>query len=147
MKAIVLGTRALVEEYEPYEPFFEFYEHGIRDLVKEAVLIHSTTSPFARSYHPKGLVEKVVSDFGYAFDCYLDSCEEVDAIPLYDEQFLTGNLDVIRYAAHCVEDAVANLFRPHLPTRYFEVVDDHQGEALRPRWIGSDLLVHVRLLS
>jgi hypothetical protein len=141
MKAIVLGTRSLIEEYERYEPFFGFYEHGIRDLVKEDVLSHSTTSPFATTHHPSSLVETVPADYGYAFDCYRESCEEEEAKPQYDEQFLAGNLDVIRYAAHGVEEAVANLFRPHLPTRY------RQGEALRPRWIGSDLRVHVRLLN
>ncbi|MBB5409333.1 hypothetical protein HDG34_003274 [Paraburkholderia sp. HC6.4b] len=146
MKAIVLDTRPLVNEYREYEPFFAFYENGIRDLLKEAVLIHSTSSPFSTTWHPKGLVGKVEADFDYALDCYRDSCEET-AMPLFDERFLFSNLDVIRFAAQSMEDAVEKLFRLHLPTRFFEIADEHQGQAFSPRWIGSDLLVHVRLLS
>jgi hypothetical protein len=150
MKAIVLDTRSLVNEYREYEPFFAFYENGVRDLLKEAVLIHSMSSPFssgATAYHPRGLVGKVEADFDYALDCYHDSCDGEDATPLFDERFLFSNLDVIRFAAHSMEDAVEKLFLQHLPTRFFEIADDHQGPAFRPRWIGSDLLVHVRLLS
>ncbi|WP_233875048.1 hypothetical protein [Paraburkholderia adhaesiva] len=147
MKAIVLDTRPIVNEYREYEPFFVFYEHGIRDLLKEAVLIHSTNSPFSLACHPKGLVGKVEADFDYALDCYRDSCDEEEFMPLFDERFVFSNLDVIRFAAQSMEDAVERLFRLHLPTRFFEIADDHQGQAFRPRWVGSDLLVHVRLLS
>lgn len=152
MKPIILDTRALLLEYAQYSPLFAFYEMGLKDLVREAVITRSFNSPYTTQYHPghrytRGLSAKVTMDFEFALDHHHDLFGEDSPLALYNLDFALNNIKSIGIIAEAMEQEVDRLLFQHLRTRLFEIAQEGSGEQMLPRWIGSDLAVFIRTLS
>jgi hypothetical protein len=152
MTPIILDTRALLQEYADFAPFFQFYEMGLRDLIREAVITRSFNSPYTTQYHPghrysQGLAAKVKMDFEFALDHHHDSFGADTPVALYNLKSALNNIEVIGQIAEAMERSVDDLLFMHLRTKLFEIAQEGSGEAVRPRWIGPDLAVFIRMLS
>jgi hypothetical protein len=152
MKPIILDTRSLIRDFQEYAPFFEFYDSGLKDLVREAVLTRSFNSPYTTNYHhghryARGLAAKVMEDFEYAIDRHHDLYGEQSLRDILNQDRALSNLGVIRFVAEEMEQAADALLQQHLRTKLFEIAQDSVGEQMRPRWVGSDLLVFIRFLT
>ncbi|WP_144106669.1 hypothetical protein [Paraburkholderia sp. BCC1886] len=151
MTPLVLDTRSLIREYAEYMPFFAFYEMGIKDVIRDAVLTRSFNSPYTtNSFHghrtARGFVAKVLDDFEFALDHYSELGETAPHSPLLALECAAENLAVIRFVAAEIELAADTLLHQHLATRLFEIAQDGSRPSLQPRWIADDLLVFVRTL-
>jgi hypothetical protein len=152
VKPIILDTRSLFRDYKEYAPFFEFYESGLKDLIRDAILTRSFNSPYTSFLHhghryARGLVAKVTEDFEYALDIHSDRYGDWSSRGIYDVDRAWANRSMIQFVAGEIEQAADTLLNQHLRTRLFEIAQEGSGQALLPRWIGQDLLVFVRLLS
>lgn len=152
MKPIILDTRALLQEYAKYAPLFAFYDMGLKDLIREAVITRSFNSPYTTQLHPghryaKGLASKVKEDFEYALDNHHDVYGEESMIELFNVKFALDNLWSIKIVAEAMEQEVDRLLFHHLRTRLFEIAQEGSGAQMLPRWIGPDLAVFIRTLS
>jgi hypothetical protein len=152
MRPLVMDARALLDEYASYAPLFRFYEGGLKDLLKEAVITRSFNSPYTTQYHPghrysRGLARKVMADFEFALDHHHDLFGDVTPVALYNLEFAKNNLDAIAMVALSVEEEVDKFLFHHLRTRLFEIAQEGSGEVFLPRWSGQDLLIFIRLLS
>jgi hypothetical protein len=147
-----MDARPLLEEYETYAPLFAFYQWGLKDLIKEAVVTRSFNSPYTTQYHlghthPKGLANKVMTDFEFALDHHHDLFGEETPVALYNLEFALNNITAIRFVADAIEDEVDKFLHYHLRTRLFEIAQEGSGEQFLPRWSGRDLLIFIRCLS
>lgn len=152
MRPLIMDARPLLAEYETYAPLFAFYQGGLKDLIKEAVITRSFNSPFSQEYHrgmryPRGLAHKVVTDFEFALDNHHDLCAGNTPASLFSLEFATENRDAIRMVAEMVEEEVDKFLQYHLRTRLFEIAQDGYGYQHWPRWSGRDLIVYVRTLG
>jgi hypothetical protein len=152
MRPLIMDARALLEEYASYAPLFAFYQNGIKDLIQEAVVTRSFNSPFTTQYHlglryPKGLAQKVMTDFEFALDNHHNLFGEESSIALYNLEFAQNNLDAIRMVAEMVEEEVDKFLQQHLRTRLFEIAQEDSDAQFLPRWSGRDLLIFIRTLS
>lgn len=152
MTPIILDTRALLYEYAEFAPLFAFYELGLKDLVREAVITRSFNSPYTTQYHPghrytRGLAAKVMMDFEFAIDHHHQLYGEDSGVGLYDFQFALDNIRTIGGVAQEIEKEVDALLFQHLRTRLFEIAQEGFGNTMLPRWIGPDLAIFIRMLS
>jgi hypothetical protein len=152
MRPLIMDARPLLDEYGAYAPLFAFYQGGLKDLIREAVVTRSFNSPFTTQYHlghrhPKGLAAKVATDFEFALDHHHDLFGEEGAMPLFNMDSALFNLDAIRFVADAIEDEVDQFLFYHLRTRLFEIAQEGSGEQFLPRWSGRDLLIYIRSLS
>jgi hypothetical protein len=152
MKPIILDTRALLQEYAEFSPLFAFYDNGLKDLVREAIITRSFNSPYTTQYRPglnsaQGLAAKVMMDFEFALDHHHDLFGEESPVALYNMEFAFNNLLAIRTIAEAMERDVDRMLRNHLRTRLFEIAQEGSGAQMLPRWVGPDLAIFVRVLS
>jgi hypothetical protein len=152
MKPIILDTRALLQEYAEYAPMFVFYQLGLKDLVREAVITRSFNSPYTTHLYQdhryaQGFASKVMADFGFALDHHYDLYGEECSIPLYEKELAVKNVAAIGMIADALEEEVDALIARHLRTKLFEIAQEGSDARYTPRWIGPDLLIFVRTLS
>ncbi len=152
MRPLVMDARALLDEFEPYAPLFRFYEGGLKDLLREAVVTRSFNSPYTTQYHPghrytRGLANKVMADFEFAMDHHHDLFGDHSPAALYNLELAQNNVDAIAMVALSIEEEVDKFLYHHLRTRLFEIAQEGSGNLYLPRWSGRDLLIFIRLLS
>lgn len=152
MKPIIIDTRALLQEYAEYAMLFSFYELGLKDLVREAILTRSFNSPYTTQMHKghrytRGLAAKVMTDFEFALDHHHDMFGDETPVALYHKEFALSNISAIGMIAESMEQDVDVLLARYLRTKLFEIAQEGSGALMMPRWVGPDLLVFVRTLS
>lgn len=152
MQPLIMDARELLDEYETYRPLFRFYEDGLKDLIKEAVITRSFNSPFTTNVYSghrysRGLPAKVMNDFEFALDHHHDLFGDHSPVALYNLEFAQNNLGTIKMVAEQIEEEVEKFMFYHLRTRLFEIAQEGSGAPFLPRWSGRDLLIFIRLLS
>ncbi|MDR3392264.1 MAG: hypothetical protein P4L77_11080 [Sulfuriferula sp.] len=142
---IILGTEEIVKKYMQYDSFFCFYENGIKDVVRNAVLnagkrkSYYVDDQYSEVYWLRSLAGRTTSDWEYAIDSSLDhDPSQVRAYQMGQEKI---DRNVIELVVEQIEDEVERMIFALTQERNYRVT------ALDPRryneWLGDDLVVNI----
>jgi len=137
----ILPTSDLVRQFKPHERLFNFYEDGIKGLIRDTILLSAAYRyhlfAFSRynnsQYAPRptiadGLLEKVLRDYDNSLDAHLERFQQNTNSSYYVET-------VVKLIDHAVGEMMADIFQS---TAYDVSKTDWQ-------WHGSDLVARVNL--
>lgn len=142
---IILGTEEIIKRYTAYDAYFSFYENGIKDVVRNAVL-HAGQRKFYHLDHRenevywmRSLAGRTTSDWEYAIDTSLDQDpSQVRAYQMGQEKI---DRNVIQLVVEQIEEDVERMI--------FALVNEntYRVKALDPalynEWLGDDLVVNI----
>lgn len=145
---VILDTDDLVRRYMAYDPLFSFYENGIKDIIKEAILRSGTKKAVRWDEFDSDLVwgtslaGRVSRDWERAIDMSLDHS------PHLVHDYLQGRNKMDREVIHIVVDQIeeeVDLLLRHLTdTNHYRVSEVDVSAS--SGWIGNDLVVDITSL-
>jgi len=142
---VILDTDDLVRRYTAYDPLFSFYENGIKDIIKEAVLRAGSKKVSYWGDYDSDLVwgtslaGLVSRDWERAIDMSLDHS------PHLVHDYLQGqnkmDREVIQIVVEQIEEEVDQMLHRLTDSNRFRVSEMTEGQD--SAWIGNDLVVTV----
>ena len=145
---VILDTDDLVRRYMAYDPLFSFYENGVKDIVKEAILRsgskkNSSWGDFdSELIWGTSLAGRVSRDWERAIDMSLDHS------PHLVHDYLQGqnkmDREVIHIVVEQIEEEVDLMLWRLTDAKYYRVSQVDVSSC--SGWIGNDLVVDITSL-
>lgn len=145
---VILNTSEIIRQFMTYDPYFSFYENGIKDVVKNAVLVAGKGRPSrfedmdSEVHWLRSLAGRTISDWEYAVDTSLEySPADVHA---YQSRQEAIDRNAIEFVVEQVRTEVEKMIYGLTNTWRYSVKPVRESSPVK-EWQGDDLVVRIHL--
>lgn len=144
---VILNTQELVHRYMGYDALFAFYENGVRDVIRDAVLesgrrrkIPMLGEAALEFVWRDTLPGRTVQAWEEAIDAALD--DNAFAVHNYQQHQQKQDREVIQLVTEQIEEDVTLMLRSLTGKPYFGIGQPSDYSNLS-YWVGDDLVVEM----
>lgn len=133
MIKILLPTAEIIRDHGRHEGFFNFYEEGLRGVVRDMVLmsddsIFSTSIPQRQLNVSEGLIQKILREYQNSPEAVMQRYLENTTYESY-----------VELIAEMIADSVHDMMRSIFVSAVYDVSKTEWD------WLGNDLITRIRI--
>jgi hypothetical protein len=148
LRLVILATDEIVRRYMTYDSLFSFYEDGVKEVVKQAVLDSGRRKPYrlddreSEVHWMQSLAGRVIREWEHELDKHFNLDDSLQDHEMNDLKRYRTERDVIQLVVEQIEEDVDRLIQTFTGERRYRVrrLDPLMGHG---EWLQNDLVVEI----